>query len=69
MGTGGAICRVSALVLVLLSISTQCSGKDLTVAAFNVQIFGQNKAKDEFVMGILTKVRMCVSKYKLDLIT
>ena len=48
------------LVFVLVSGVEWCATKELSIAAFNVRIFGQTKAKDEFVMGILTKVCFCL---------
>ena len=45
-----------ATVLSLFLVSEVSLARDLTIAAFNVQIFGQKKANDAFIMETLVKV-------------
>ena len=53
------------LATVLVSEVRHCEAGDLAIAAFNVQIFGQKKIKDAFVMETLVKVHVCVSTITL----
>lgn len=53
------------LATILVLEVRQCHARDLTIAAFNVQIFGQKKANDAFVMETLVKI---IQRYDIILI-
>lgn len=57
MGQSVATHKLASLWLLVTALGF-CATKELTIAAFNVQIFGQKKSEDAFVMDILVKVQM-----------
>lgn len=46
------------LLVVLMSGVGLCVAKELTIAAFNVQIFGQKKSDNAFIMDVLVRIIM-----------